>query len=1073
MIGCGGGSTTPSIDTHAMDATMDSEDGLDDADLTNVNNKDDGVGQDTGIDEISIVDQGVTDQDVTDVDVFDTAVDVDVKSEALDATGCPGSAGCECQSNEDCYNNLCVEGPDGKKQCAKTCSGDSECDAGYKCVAVANTGGDQMYICVYRFANLCKPCEKDDDCKIGYLRDIAKCIEAGPDGSFCGIECNSKGDCPDGYTCKDNQCQSENGKCECTDYFKKAGFKTKCYKENEFGKCWGERTCDSECDAPEPAKEVCNGKDDNCDGQTDEGLDNVPCEKTNEFGTCKGTAKCVAGKLVDCTAHEPAREKCNGIDDNCDGNTDEEGAEGCTNYYLDEDGDGYGVDGKVKCLCRPDEQNHYTAVKAGDCDDSDKFVNPGAKEVCDGKDNNCDGLTDEEGAVDCTRYYLDEDGDGYGVDGTYKCLCKPDTEHKYTAIKAGDCNDSDKDVNPGAQEVCNGKDDNCRNGIDEGFEDTDGDDVKDCMDKDDDNDGVIDTQDNCPKISNPDQIDTDKDGKGNACDTDDDNDGDPDSTDCAPLDPKIHHGAQEVCNGKDDNCDKRIDEEGAQGCIKYYFDYDKDGYGKDSKPVKCLCASAGLYTALKSGDCDDSNNQIHPGATEVCNGKDDDCDDIIDNEGATGCKSFYFDGDGDGYGVNGKSKCLCKPNPDSKYATQQAGDCDDSNNQVHPGATEVCNGKDDNCDGKVDEGFKDSDKDGIADCIDTDRDGDNVPNNMDNCPDVPNPDQKDFDNDHVGDACDNCIFISNPSQEDSDGDGIGDACKIRFSVTNPNSYTLTNYQIMVDVHEVVNKLNKKFKIIDSANNEINYCFAQTTGECNKTPSNYVWIKIPKIDPDQKLYYYFVADKTSHALSGDRVFVFYDDFSEARLDQSRWVCGMNTSITSYGCIHYRFENGTLITNYTNNSWGILASKDLVLKHNKRYVVEARVKSTTADSWHILFATSSDPDLNRFGVLDDDYSGNAIGIQLNINHSYSYPHQFSKSMQNNTWYHFRIYKLSSTLFKAVFMDDNFNPIDSYQRNVSSWYNLDWRVVQWKWTSNDDIWDYVFVRKWAEKKPVVKFE
>src|SRR3989442_912356 len=104
------------------------------------------------------------------------------------------------------------------------------------------------------------------------------------------------------------------------------------------------------------------------------------------------------------------------------------------------------------------------------------------------------------------------------------------------------------------------------------------------------------------------------------------------------------------------------------------------------------------------------------------------------------------DDDGDGYSV-------CQ------------GDCDDHNPALHPGAAELCNGQDDDCDGLVDEG---------PGGVDPDNDG--VPGACDNCPLVNNPDQRDNDADGVGDACDNCPTVSNPTQSDTDADGVGDVC---------------------------------------------------------------------------------------------------------------------------------------------------------------------------------------------------------------------------------------------------------------------------------------------------------
>ena len=86
-------------------------------------------------------------------------------------------------------------------------------------------------------------------------------------------------------------------------------------------------------------------------------------------------------------------EACNGLDDDCDGETDES-AVGCREFYLDEDQDGVGGE-TMKCLCGRDEVGGYTSEDTGDCNDLDETVYPGASEVCDSADNDCDGATDE------------------------------------------------------------------------------------------------------------------------------------------------------------------------------------------------------------------------------------------------------------------------------------------------------------------------------------------------------------------------------------------------------------------------------------------------------------------------------------------------------------------------------------------------------------------------------------------------------------------------------------------------------------------------------------------------------
>lgn len=170
----------------------------------------------------------------------------------------------------------------------------------------------------------------------------------------------------------------------------------------------------------------------------------------------------------DCDDSDPAvnpdgTELCNDVDDDCDGEVDNTAADG-TPWYLDNDGDGAGGLESIEACSQPDG---YTA-ESGDCNDSDAAIFPSADEICDGVDNNCDGVTDYD-AIDAQTWYLDSDGDGYGDPNNAVVTCTP----AFGYIEKGkDCDDSNDQVHPGAKEACDGSDANCDGLIDN---DADGD----------------------------------------------------------------------------------------------------------------------------------------------------------------------------------------------------------------------------------------------------------------------------------------------------------------------------------------------------------------------------------------------------------------------------------------------------------------------------------------------------------------------------------------------------------------------------------------------------------------------
>ncbi|MDP2316620.1 MAG: MopE-related protein [Pseudomonadota bacterium] len=223
------------------------------------------------------------------------------------------------------------------------------------------------------------------------------------------------------------------------------------------------------------------------------------------------------------------------------------------------------------------DSDGYTAC-AGDCDDADASAHPGGTEVCDGRDQDCDGTLDE--GTSCS----DDDGDGVTED-------------------AGDCNDGAAAVSPSAAEILgNGIDDDCDGVIDAGTHD-------------DDADGYAEEGGDCdladataypgaPELA--DGVDNDCDGLTDEGTTAYDDDGDgvtEDAGDCDDADATVYPGAAEAADGVDDDCDAEVDEGTDSG------DDDRDGY-----------TEAG-------GDCDDGDAAVNPGAREVSgDGTDNNCD---------------------------------------------------------------------------------------------------------------------------------------------------------------------------------------------------------------------------------------------------------------------------------------------------------------------------------------------------------------------------------------------------------------------------------------------------------------
>jgi hypothetical protein len=685
----------------------------------------------------------------------------DAEPEAGDAT--PDDAGPEvepvdpgtpCADDDDCgalacVNNLCVE----------PCVAGS-CEPGWECLIHQGQGR-----CFERDAFACRPCDGDADCQGELVSAPYRCVDW-QGAMICARLCSSSSDCqaeqpcvmPAGVT---GMKICEPGDCACDEAAVLSQSNGACYRDSDWGTCWGVASCPEvgplACDAEEPAQEWCNGEDDNCDGAVDEGY---------EDADGNGVADCAeAGEGADADEDGVVNDE-----DNC--------PQTWNAWQEDMDNDELGD------VCDPDSDGDGVPNHE-DCGPLNDQVAPGADERCNGIDDDCDGEIDEgfpdedgDGIPDC-EVIDDEDLDGVpdeqdncpGVpnadqddfdDNDLGDACDPNIDGD-SALNPQDCDDFDAEVFPGAVEICNGKDDDCDDLVDEGSIDSDGDGIADCVDLDDDDDEVPDDDDNCAGDPNPGQEDLDGDGKGDVCDTDRDGDGVSNAADNCPdvanLDQANQDGDElgDACDpdrdgdgllNDPDNCPDTVNPE--------QDDLDADGQGD-----ACDADKDG-DGAPPPGDCDDMNGAVHPGAVEACDDLDNNCDGLTDpGPNLPDCVAFYYDQDGDGYG-GAASQCLCDGM--DPFTATQTGDCDDQNPARHPGVEEICDGADNDCDGETDQGFPDSDGNGVADCADSDDDGDGVIDPIDNCPHISNGGQQDFDKDGDGDVCD----------DDDDDDGALD-----------------------------------------------------------------------------------------------------------------------------------------------------------------------------------------------------------------------------------------------------------------------------------------------------------
>ena len=296
--------------------------------------------------------------------------------------------------------------------------------------------------------------------------------------------------------------------------------------------------------------------------------------------------------------------------------------------------------------------------------------------------NTCDG-------EDAGAWFRDADDDGRGDVNDVRAGCEQPDGY---VPDATDCDDEDPDIHPGADELCDGIDNDCVDGPDAdeaGEVDADEDGWLSCEDCDDfDPDNAPEGVEVCDGRDNDCNGEADFDEAG---EVDADEDGSLSCEDCDDDDPDNTPGAAEVCDGFDNDCNGVADFDEAEE-----IDFDEDG-------------------SLSCEDCDDADSANTPGGVEVCDGQDNDCNGLADMD-----VDGEVDADSDGI-----LSCL---------------DCNDADPANAPGGVEICDGIDNDCNGLADFGSPgvasegDADSDGSIACLDCDdQDPANTPGAVEVC----------------------------------------------------------------------------------------------------------------------------------------------------------------------------------------------------------------------------------------------------------------------------------------------------------------------------------------------------
>jgi len=433
-------------------------------------------------------------------------------------------------------------------------------------------------------------CERTNDCDDGvYCNGSEVCDPDDDNAAADGCVAGTPVDCSDGIECTLDRCIESQRQCENDVPDGDSDGHTDATCLDTEGDALGDDCDDDDASRFPGNTEICDADDhdEDCDlstygtvDQDGDGANDNACCNVSDDGVetfCGTDCKDLVAEV-----NPDAAELCDTLDNDCDGRIDEGAA---MPGFVDADYDGYGDSSMPISAC---SGSLRFALVDGDCDDSDSDRNPGQVEVCDTKDNDCNTVVDDNPRQ--VPWYADTDGDGFGDPlGDTVISCAPVTDH---VLSKSDCDDNNSAIHPAAVELCDGIDNNCNGLLDYVI------DVNDS--EDDDGDGLYDA----------------------AC---------LGGTDCDDNNASTGLGGDELCDGRDNDCDDAVDE--GTFASAWFRDNDFDSWGSNTAGFQVSCTPI-FGRVTRGGDCADNDATRNPAATEQCNRRDDNCDGAIDGADA-------------------------------------------------------------------------------------------------------------------------------------------------------------------------------------------------------------------------------------------------------------------------------------------------------------------------------------------------------------------------------------------------------------------------------------------------------